>query len=136
MGLQIHSEKRVSIIIDTITWISIFFTRINVFFIKLGSYYQRYWSQISIAQIEDLNEDFVKILRPCLLYFPRNKPTKSVMVGLGRFIVLNDSASPKMAIQIYLNISRFLLMVLELLECRRGNPYVTVNKNCIRFAHP
>ena len=37
-----------------------------------------YRSQILKAQIEDLNEDCVKILRP----HPRNKPSKSVTVGL------------------------------------------------------
>ena len=43
-----------------------------------------------MAQIEDLNEYRVKTLCTYLLYFPRNKPSKSVTVGKGRSIVLND----------------------------------------------
>ena len=60
--------------------------------------YQRYWSYVFIAQIEDMNIDFVTILRSYLLYFPRNKHSKSVTVGSGKYIDLNDSASPKMVI--------------------------------------
>ena len=46
------------------------------------------------AQIQELIEDYVKISRPYLLHFPRNKPSKSVTVGTGRvesdrLIVLN-----------------------------------------------
>ena len=40
--------------------------------------YQRYRLQILIAQIEDLSEYGVKILRPYLLHFPRNKLSESV----------------------------------------------------------
>ena len=58
--------------------------------------YQRYQYQIFMAQTKDLYEDCVKIFRSYLFYFPRNKPSKSVNGRLGRFIVLNDSASPKM----------------------------------------
>ena len=69
--------------------------------------YQKYRSYILIAQIEDLDKDCVKISRPYLLNFSRNKPSKSVMVGPGRVgsgragLVprLNDSASPKMIIK-------------------------------------
>ena len=60
----------------------------------------------------------LKILLPYFLYFLRNKLSKSVTVGLGRacfgrvgsgwFIVLNDSASPKMVIKIYFSFLRFL----------------------------
>ena len=46
--------------------------------------YQRYRSQIKIAQIEDLNEDCVKISRPHLVSFPRNKPSNSVTVRSSR----------------------------------------------------
>ena len=53
-----------------------------------------------IAQIKDLNENRVKISRSYLLFFLINKPPKRVMVGLGQFIVLNDSASPKMVMKI------------------------------------
>ena len=57
-----------------------------------------------------------KIWRPYLLYFPRNKPSKNVMVwpGLvrqGMFIVLNGLASPKMSIQSYFNFIQCLLKV-------------------------
>ena len=38
--------------------------------------------KILIAQIVDLNKDYVKISRPYLLNFPRNNPSKSVTVGL------------------------------------------------------
>ena len=44
--------------------------------------YQRYRFQILIAQIHDLIKDFVKILCSYLLYFPRNKPSKSATVGI------------------------------------------------------
>ena len=63
-----------------------------------------------ITQIEDFNEDCVKISRPYLLYFPRNKLSKSVTVGS-------------------------VLKVLELFECRRGDPYITANRNFVCFAH-
>ena len=56
-----------------------------------------------MAQIEDLNEDCLEISRSYLLCFPINKLSRSVKVGSGRFIVLNDSACPKMIIQIYFN---------------------------------
>ena len=45
---------------------------------------QRYLFKIMKAQVEDLNEDFYEILRPHLLYFLRNKPSKSVTLGPGR----------------------------------------------------
>ena len=53
--------------------------------------------------------DCVEISRPYLLKFPRNKPSKSVTVALrrvwsSRFIVLNDSANPKMVIKMYISI--------------------------------
>ena len=43
-----------------------------------------------------------------LLLFPRNKPSKSVTVGSDRFIVLNDSASPKMVMKMYFNFVDYL----------------------------
>ena len=43
--------------------------------------YQRYWFQLLIAQNGKLNEDCVKISGPYLLYFLRNKPSKSFTVG-------------------------------------------------------
>ena len=41
-------------------------------------------SNFFITEIEDLNEDFVKISLSYLIYFSRNKPSKSVTVGMGR----------------------------------------------------
>jgi len=58
--------------------------------------YQRYQSQNLILQIEDLNEDCVKISR-----------IFSKFHASDRFIVLNDSTSPKMFIKIYFNFFRF-----------------------------
>ena len=40
-----------------------------------------------------LNEDCVKISRPYILYFPRNKPSKNATARSDRFIVLIYSAS-------------------------------------------
>ena len=59
----------------------------NSYIVEKGLFpnYQRYLSQIVIVQIEDSNEDCVKIQRPYLLYFPRYKPSKSVTVEPGRF---------------------------------------------------
>ena len=37
-----------------------------------------------VAQIEDFNEDFLKISILYLLYSPRNNPSKSVTVGSGQ----------------------------------------------------
>ena len=54
-----------------------------------------------IAQMKNFNDDCVKISIPYLSYFSRNKSSKSVTVGSGLFIVLNDSARLKMFIKIY-----------------------------------
>ena len=53
----------------------------------------------------------------------------------GRFIVLSDSVSHKMVINIYLNFYRFFLKVLELFECQQSDPYMTANRNFVHFAH-
>ena len=58
-----------------------------------------------------------------------------VRAGQGRFIVLNDSDSPKLVIQINFNFLSDFLKVLELIECRGGDPYRTANRNFIRFVH-
>ena len=52
---------------------------------KTGSFtnYQKDLCQILISQIEDFNEDCVKISRLSLLYFQSNKSSKNVMVGSG-----------------------------------------------------
>jgi len=81
--------------------------------------HRKYRLQILTAQIEDLNEDCVKISRSYLLYFPRDKPSKSVTDRPDRFIILNDRASPEMVIKIYLHFF----------------PYMTDNRNFVRFAH-
>ena len=75
-----------------------------------------------------------EISRPHLLYFPGNKPSKSVTIETGRFIVLNDSASLRMVVKIHSKFLRFLLKVLELFEYRRGDPYITANRNFVCFA--
>ena len=46
-----------------------------------------------------------------------------------RFIVLNDSASPKLVIRIYSNFFK----VLELFECRRGDPFMIANRNFVEL---
>ena len=46
--------------------------------------YLRYLPHILMAQIEDLNGDWVKISRSYLLYYLRNKLSNSVTIGLGR----------------------------------------------------
>ena len=67
-------------------------------------------------KIEDLNEDHVQSSHPCILHFPRNKLSKSVTVGSGRFIILNDSASHKIVIEIYLIFIPIFKKVSELLK--------------------
>ena len=94
--------------------------------------YQRYRSQILIAQIQDLNEDCIKMSHPYVLYFTRNNPSKIVAVGSVQFIVLNDSAIHKTAIE---KVFQFFSKVLELFECRRGDPYTTANSNFVCFTH-
>ena len=47
---------------------------------RMFTKHQRYRSQILIAQIEDSNEDCVKISGSYLLCFPRHKASKSVTV--------------------------------------------------------
>ena len=70
---------------------------------------KRIISKISISNFNCLNwrlcknEGFVKMSCIYNICFPRNKPSKSATagrVGTGRFIILNDSASPKMIIKI------------------------------------
>ena len=58
---------------------------------RIVSKVSKFLFQILIAQIEDLNECCVEILRQELYCW----------VGPGRFIILIDSASPKMIIKIY-----------------------------------
>ena len=44
---------------------------------------------------------------------------------------LNVSASLEITIQM----NYTFLKILELFECRRGDPYMTANRNFVRFAH-
>ena len=44
---------------------------------------------------------------------------------------LNDSVSPKIVINIHFNFFK----VLELFECRRGDPYMIADRNYVRFTH-
>ena len=76
----------------------------------------------------------VKISRLYHLHSPWNKLSKSVTVGSGQFIISNISASLKIVIQICFHFFKFFLKVLELFECRRGDPYMTANRNIVRFA--
>ena len=48
---------------------------------RIVSKHQRYRFKILTSQIEELNENCVKISRPYILYFPTNKPSYSVTVG-------------------------------------------------------
>ena len=99
-------------------------------------------SKISIPNfnnilIEDLNEDCVKISPPYLLYFPKKNGPRALRFGwaaLGRFIVLNDSPSPKRIIIIYFNFFQFFENVSELFLCHRDDPYKTANRNFVRFS--
>jgi len=64
---------------------------------------QRVVSKLSKTSIEDLYHDSVKISRRYVLSFPRIKPSNSVSIGSDRFIILNDSLSPKMIMKMYLD---------------------------------
>ena len=98
-------------------------------------YYQRYRSKYLIAQIEDWNEDCVAIFYT-FQEISRQRALRSGRAGsvwAGRFIVLYDSASPKMVIKTYFNFFSISLNVLELFECRRDDPYMTANWNSVHF---
>ena len=61
-----------------------------------------------IAQIDNMNEDCFKISRPYLTLSEKYAVKKHhARIGSGRFTVLNDSASPKMVIQIYCSFLQF-----------------------------
>ena len=74
-------------------------------------------SKISIPNFNSTNWrlELTWIWRLYLLYFPRNRPSKSVTIGQGRFIVLNDSASPKRVVKIHFNF--FRLFFKKLYSC-------------------
>ena len=69
-------------------------------------------SQILMAQIEDLNEGRVKF-HVCIFHNLRKTAAKDR----------------------YGQVWSDFIKVLELLECRRGNPYMTANRNFVCFAH-
>ena len=77
--------------------------------------YKRYGSRLLIAQIGNMNKYRVEISRAHLLYFPRNKQSNIVMVGLGwvgscrigPIHRLNDSDSLQTVIKIYFNFFQF-----------------------------
>ena len=66
-----------------------------------------------------------------LLYFSKNKPSKSVTAGLsragsaqagsGQFIVLNNSVGPKMLINLYFKYFTIFSNVIEPIEYRRAD---------------
>ena len=62
-------------------------------------------------------------------------PVESYDEKVGWFIILNYLASSKMVIKMYSNFFRFLLNVLEIFECQRCDPYMTANRNFVRFDH-
>ena len=70
---------------------------------KFSGNYQNYYIAEKRIVSKLLNKDCVKISLPYLLYFPRNKLSKSVADEMSWFIVLNYSASPKMVKIIYFN---------------------------------
>ena len=67
---------------------------------------------------------FQEISRQIILRLGRVRPGRAGPVNRS-----NDSASPKMVIQIYFNFFQIFLKVLELFEGRRGDPYMTANGN-------
>ena len=71
----------------------------------------------------------LKFQVPIPIYFLRNKPSKSVTVEpVHRFKRFTQSENcHKTLFQVFLK-------VLELSECRRGDPYMTANRNFVRFA--
>ena len=87
----------------------------------------------TITQIGVLNEDCVKFQVPILYTFGEISRERPFIRGW--FINLNDSTGPKMIIHLYLIFFRFFLKVLERNECRQADPYMTANRNFVRFAH-
>ena len=79
-----------------------------------------------IAQIEDFNEDCVQISLPYLLYFLRKKPSKSEGGGGGFIFRL------KTLFQFF----PISFKVLELSECRSGDPYMTATSITHRIKNP
>ena len=93
-------------------------------------------SKISILSFDSpnwrLERRLCQISRPYLLYFSRNKPSKSVTVWpVHRFKWFSQSCGYKTLFQFFF---RFVFKVLELFECSRGDPYMTANRNFVRFA--
>ena len=76
---------------------------------KTAESYRSCRSQILIGQTEDFNEDCVKISRT-FREISHQRASQSSPARSGRFIVLNDSASPKKVIKLYLHFFRFFEM--------------------------
>ena len=75
-----------------------------------------------MAKIEDFNQTMSKFqvhISRTLREISRQRASPFGQVGSGRFIVLNDSTSPKMIMKMYFN---FILKIIEPFECHRGNP--------------
>ena len=77
-----------------------------------------------------------------LCWFSRYKLPKSVAIGLGwvgpgRYIVLNDSASPKMIMKMYSNCFRFFSKDLEFFKCRRDdlNIWLLIRTSFAQLTH-
>ena len=82
-----------------------------------------------------MNEDWVKIPRPYLVYFLRNKLSNNVTSQFGscRFIVLVERTMVQLVLKWSYKFISIFLTVLELLECRRSDPYMIANRNLVRF---
>ena len=70
-----------------------------------------------------------------LIYFPKNKLSKSVTVGPVRGRPVHRFKQFSLYRNIYFYPFRFILKVLEMFEYRRGDLYMTVNGNFVRFTH-
>ena len=53
----------------------------------------------------------------------------------GSVYFLNDSDSSKMIMKMYFNFFPICFKGLKLFEFHRGDPYITANRNFVRFAH-
>ena len=79
-------------------------------------------AEIDAAEIiEDLNQDCGEMSRFYLEYFPRKKWAVKEC---------HTRAGP-----IHCFKSLYFLKVLGLFECRWGDPYMTANRNLVRFAY-
>ena len=88
---------------------------------------------MSKARIEDFNEGCIKISRLYLVYFQRNKPSKSITAGSDR------AGSSFQAIQLALNLSYNLISIssnfFKVLKVDGQTHIMTANRNFVRFSH-